>query len=232
VLQPRPDLLVDLRRREAVVDGRAARLTPLELALLRVLAGEPGRVFARDELAARLALRRQVSGSRAVDNLVVRLRRKLDDPPRAPVFIEAVWGVGYRLRDGPSVRPQPAAAGAVAFEALPVPAFVMDTARRMLLLNAAARRLWGVDHARAAGLPCAEVVGCHTRSAPTLAERCPAMRVLARRTPVRCTYLARAGGRGEYRGETIYAPLVDARGLVGVVAVHSPHGDPARGRRP
>ncbi|MDR7483296.1 MAG: winged helix-turn-helix domain-containing protein [Armatimonadota bacterium] len=214
------DLEVDPARRQVVVAGRPVRLTPLELDLACVLAEAPGRTWAREELAARLGMRAG-PGSRALDNLVMRLRRKLGDLSRSPVFIEAVWGIGYRLRER---SPLPAAhrvwVGAVAFEALPFPAFVTDADRRVVLLNAAARRLWGVSDDQEIGC-CADVVGCHTRTLASLAVRCPA--ALARGTTVRCTYLARDGSHAEYVADTTYVRLADeAGGPAHFLAVHRP----------
>lgn len=230
--QPRADLVLDVDRCEAIVQGRPVRLTPLELALLRALADAPGRVHSRQELAARLKVR-PAPGSRALDNIVMRLRRKLGDPPRAPVFIEAVWGVGYRLLDrSPSPAALRAELGAAAFDALPAPAFVMDGNRRIVLANAAACQAWGVRDGEATGRACAEIVGCHTPTAATLAACCPAADALARRAPVRCTYLARDARRAAYPVEAAYVPLPGPPdGPAWMLVVHRPQG-PAGRRSP
>ncbi|MDR7555886.1 MAG: winged helix-turn-helix domain-containing protein [Armatimonadota bacterium] len=231
VLWPRDDLVVDVRRCEVAVQDRRVRLTPLEMGLLCILASAPGRVHTREDLAARLGTP-AAPGSRAIDNIVVRLRRKLGDPPRAPVFIEAVWGVGYRLIDrARSPATLHAQLGATAFDALPVPALVLDADRAVVLVNAAARRWWGLRDGDAAGLPCADIVGCHTRAHPTLAARCPAARSLARGIAVRCTYLARRGRDGARAVDATYVPLPAPAGGPGfVLAVYRPHDPTARRR--
>jgi two-component system phosphate regulon response regulator OmpR len=61
--------------------------------MLRVLAARPGEVVSREDLA-----RRTGAGlERSVDVQVTRLRRKVEVDPRAPVFLQTVRGVGYRL---------------------------------------------------------------------------------------------------------------------------------------
>jgi two-component system phosphate regulon response regulator OmpR len=78
----------DLSKENATV-----RLTEAEVALLRVLAARPGEVVSREDLA-----RRTGAGlERSVDVQVTRLRRKLETDPRAPVYLQTVRGVGYRL---------------------------------------------------------------------------------------------------------------------------------------
>jgi two-component system phosphate regulon response regulator OmpR len=83
----------ELMQRE---DGRDVpiRLTETESALLTLLTGKLGQVVTRDDLVAAGL----VQGSeRAVDVLVTRLRRKLEDDPRQPRYLHTVRGEGYRL---------------------------------------------------------------------------------------------------------------------------------------
>jgi DNA-binding response OmpR family regulator len=86
----------------AVMDGVPVELTPNELALLHLLLRNPGRAFSRSYLLDTVWGADYVTGDRAVDNAVFRLRKKLGPVGAA---IESVWGVGYRLRPGePSPR--------------------------------------------------------------------------------------------------------------------------------
>ena len=69
------------------------RLTEAEVALLRALARTPHEPVDRLELA-----RDAVDPSgRAVDVQVTRLRRKIEDDPKAPRYLQTVRGVGYML---------------------------------------------------------------------------------------------------------------------------------------
>ncbi len=80
-------------RGELQRDGAPVRLTEAELALLRILAARPGEVVSREELAKRTG----AGLERSVDVQVTRLRRKMELDPRAPVYLQTVRGVGYRL---------------------------------------------------------------------------------------------------------------------------------------
>ena len=83
----------NIARGELLSDGANVRLTEAEVAMLRVLAARPGEVVSREELAKRTG----AGLERSVDVQITRLRRKLEGDPRAPVYVQTVRGVGYRL---------------------------------------------------------------------------------------------------------------------------------------
>lgn len=97
----RGDLVIDPGRRLVTRSGEVVPLTPSEFRLLYALAREPGRVFTREELAARIAGEDFEGFDRTVDVHVKNLRRKLGDPARRPRYIASVYGVGYRFTGGP-----------------------------------------------------------------------------------------------------------------------------------
>jgi DNA-binding response OmpR family regulator len=89
--------VLDLDGHELWVEGRAVALTETERQVMRALIGAGGRTLSRAALldAAWGGADLEV-GERAVDNVILRLRRKL---PR-PDAIETVRGVGFRLALG------------------------------------------------------------------------------------------------------------------------------------
>ncbi len=88
-------LVVDDRRREARVDGRALDLTPTEWGILTSLASVPGRPFSRYELVNRVRGYEYAGYERSIDSHVKNLRQKLG--PGAADVVATVTGVGYRL---------------------------------------------------------------------------------------------------------------------------------------
>jgi two-component system, OmpR family, phosphate regulon response regulator OmpR len=74
-------------------DGDTIRLTEAEATLLRLLAQRNGDPITREDLARKTA----TAMERSIDVQVTRLRRKIEDDPRAPVWLQTVRGVGYRL---------------------------------------------------------------------------------------------------------------------------------------
>ncbi len=73
-------------------------LSKKEFALLRALAGEPTRVFTREELLRGVWGFRAMGQTRTLDSHAFRLRQKLNRSSGR--FVINVWGVGYRLVDG------------------------------------------------------------------------------------------------------------------------------------
>jgi DNA-binding response OmpR family regulator len=91
------DLLIDDAAGTVQKAGVQVSITPSEFRLLRLLAGNPGRVFSREELIAR-ALGHDFEGfDRTIDVHVKNLRQKIETDPRAPRYIHTVHGVGYRF---------------------------------------------------------------------------------------------------------------------------------------
>ncbi len=90
------DLSVDLRTREVVRAGRPIPLTAREWALLEVLVDHRGGVASRQEITERVWDENHDPFSNALEVLVLRLRRKIDDGFDPPL-IQTVRGAGYRL---------------------------------------------------------------------------------------------------------------------------------------
>ncbi|HTU84592.1 MAG TPA: response regulator transcription factor [Solirubrobacteraceae bacterium] len=92
-------LEVDPMSRQVWVRGEAIALSKKEYALLRALAGEPTRVFTREELLRGVWGFVALGHTRTLDSHAFRLRQKLNRA--GDRFVINVWGVGYRLLDGP-----------------------------------------------------------------------------------------------------------------------------------
>ena len=87
------EAVFDPERGELRRKGKPIRLTGSEAALLRLFAANVGRPFSRLDLCARLG----VALERSIDVQVTRLRRKIEDDPKLPLYIQTVRGVGYVL---------------------------------------------------------------------------------------------------------------------------------------
>jgi DNA-binding response OmpR family regulator len=90
-------LVIDEPKRQALVAGRPAALTPTEWGVLVGLAAVPGRVYSRLELINRVRGHEFEGYERTVDSHVKNLRRKLGDDPADPRIVQTVLGGGYRL---------------------------------------------------------------------------------------------------------------------------------------
>ena len=91
------DLVIDRRGHEVRVGDQAVSLTPTEFRLLAALAEQPGRAFTRLELLDRVFGYDFEGFERNVDVHVKNLRNKIEPNPRRPIYIQTVYGVGYKL---------------------------------------------------------------------------------------------------------------------------------------
>ena len=90
-------LSIDLDRRQVLRHGERVELTGTEFDLLALLAGEPGKVFSRDDILNRLRGHEAELFTRAVDIVVSRLRKKLEPLD----CIKTLRNAGYALAVAP-----------------------------------------------------------------------------------------------------------------------------------
>jgi two-component system phosphate regulon response regulator OmpR len=83
----------DSERGELKRAGKHVKLTTSEVQLLKLFAANAGRPFSRASLCTRLNIQLE----RSVDVQVTRLRRKIEEDPKLPLYIQTVRGVGYVL---------------------------------------------------------------------------------------------------------------------------------------
>lgn len=86
---------IDPDKMRALVHGKPVVLTAVEFRLLATLAGQPGRVFSRDQLITAAHREWREVGDRSVDTHVRNLRRKLEGAELGFDCIRSVYGAGY-----------------------------------------------------------------------------------------------------------------------------------------
>ncbi|MGE5704567.1 MAG: response regulator transcription factor [Clostridia bacterium] len=86
-------LRLNLEERRVFWNEQEVEVTAKEYTMLHLLVERPNRAFARDELLSLVWGMDYYGSERAVDDLIKRLRKKMEGLP-----IETVWGYGYRLR--------------------------------------------------------------------------------------------------------------------------------------
>jgi two-component system OmpR family response regulator len=89
---------LDAERRVVSDDsGAILELGTAEFRLLQAFVERPGIVLTREQLLDITAGRTAQLFDRSIDNLVSRLRRRIEKDPQQPALIKTVWGNGYML---------------------------------------------------------------------------------------------------------------------------------------
>lgn len=96
------DISIDPVRREVVVRGAPVELTATEFNLLWFMASRPRQVFKRDQLLQNVWGFSDYLDPSTVTVHMRRLREKIEVDPAAPVWLQTVWGVGYKFDPGAS----------------------------------------------------------------------------------------------------------------------------------
>lgn len=78
-------------------DSAPIKLTSAENRLLCVFLDNPNKVLARSVLVDRVLRREEKAFDRAIDNKIVRLRKKIENDPANPEILITEWGLGYKL---------------------------------------------------------------------------------------------------------------------------------------
>jgi two-component system response regulator BaeR len=79
------------------INGHAVALTPVEFALLKRMAEQPGRIYSRDQLMDSIYPDHRVVNDRTIDSHIKKLRRKLEGADTSHEWIQSVYGAGYRV---------------------------------------------------------------------------------------------------------------------------------------
>ena len=88
--------VLDIDRRDlSRTNGEALDLTTSEFNLLEAFVKRPHRVLSRDDIMDLLKGQDWSPLDRSIDNLIARLRKKIEADPDRPRFIKTVRGVGY-----------------------------------------------------------------------------------------------------------------------------------------
>lgn len=85
----------DMKRRELQFGDKPVQLTNAEIDLLTVFCRHPGVSLSRVAIQAALEESGFDASERAIDVTVARLRKMVEQDPKAPSYIKTVWGSGY-----------------------------------------------------------------------------------------------------------------------------------------
>ena len=91
------DLEIHHEQRRVLMAGRDVELNHGEYALLYCMASSPGQLFSKAQLYEAAWGEEYLHGTNSVENIIWRLRRKLEEDPKHPGYIKTVVGAGYKI---------------------------------------------------------------------------------------------------------------------------------------
>lgn len=94
-----PPFEIDSYARKFYKENQEIELTPTEYSIAKLFIENPGKAFKRDEILNFVWGYDFMGDSKIVDVNIRRLRSKIEEDPSEPVYIETVWGVGYRWKN-------------------------------------------------------------------------------------------------------------------------------------
>ncbi|MFQ8797735.1 MAG: winged helix-turn-helix domain-containing protein [Dysosmobacter sp.] len=86
--------------RRVLMAGREVILNHGEYAMLYCMASSPGHVFSKAQLYEAAWGEEYLHGTNSVENTIWRLRKKLEEDPRHPIYIKTVFRSGYKIVSG------------------------------------------------------------------------------------------------------------------------------------
>lgn len=93
------DIIIDLEKREVIRGNRRIVLTYTEFEILQLLAQNPGRVFNKEQIYDMVWHELYAGDYNIVMSHISHIREKIEDDQGHPMYIQTVWGVGYKFNE-------------------------------------------------------------------------------------------------------------------------------------
>jgi len=94
------DLALNPAARMCTLKGSPVTLTPTEFQILETLMKRPGIAFTREQLITEAMGYDYAAYERTIDAHVRNIRKKIEVDMQNPIYIQTVFGIGYRFAGG------------------------------------------------------------------------------------------------------------------------------------
>ena len=84
---------IDLKKLFIYKNEQSLKINNTEKLILEKMINSPGKIFKREEIANLIDLDKE----RSIDVIVTRLRKKIEDSPKSPKYLQTIRGEGYVL---------------------------------------------------------------------------------------------------------------------------------------
>ena len=87
------DIKIDLKKLFIYKNDQRVKINNTEKIILEKMINSPGKIFKREEIAGLIDLNKE----RSIDVIVTRLRKKIEETPKSPKYLQTIRGEGYVL---------------------------------------------------------------------------------------------------------------------------------------
>ncbi|MFD0048093.1 response regulator transcription factor [Actinomycetes bacterium NPDC127524] len=91
------NLKIDTDTRQVWVDKKEVRLTPKEFDILELLSRNKGIVLSVSKIYEAVWKEDFFKSDNTVMVHITKIREKIEEDPKHPIFIKTIWGVGYKI---------------------------------------------------------------------------------------------------------------------------------------
>ncbi len=84
-------------RRTVSVEGREAKLTPIEYKILRLLVQQRGQVLSISQIYEAIWQMQAIGADNTIAVHIRHIREKIESNPKEPRYLKVVWGTGYKV---------------------------------------------------------------------------------------------------------------------------------------
>ncbi|MFC9539083.1 response regulator transcription factor [Lysinibacillus sp. NPDC056959] len=91
------DLTINTDTRQVWINNSEVRLTPKEFDILELLARNKGIVLSIEKIYDAVWQENYFKSDNTVMVHITKIRFKIEDDPKNPIYIKTVWGVGYKI---------------------------------------------------------------------------------------------------------------------------------------
>ena len=91
------EMKLNLAEKNVIIHGVEVMLTNREFEILYLLAQSPGRIFSKEQIYDIVWQEPYSGGYNIVMSHIHHIREKIEDDPGKPLYIQTVWGIGYRF---------------------------------------------------------------------------------------------------------------------------------------
>ena len=87
------NIKIDLKKLFIFKDDQRLKINNTEKLILEKMINSPGKIYKRDEIASLIDLNKE----RSIDVIITRLRKKIEETPKSPKYLQTIRGEGYVL---------------------------------------------------------------------------------------------------------------------------------------